>query len=151
LRYCNYCTERKRNYFILKGYICQEIDRPIGMLACAGEGISQSLISITIHHAWRALCIRVCIVFAWMSKEAREHGALRPLSREREHEICFSSPRVRGSNFVVVPRRSLPRPVHTKCPFSGTSDRKDTPVGFNGSIEGESWELWNRVSSLIFF
>lgn len=99
-----------------------------------------------------AHCAPVRALYSRVDEQRSARVQYRVRSLRRGHEICFSSPRVRGSNFVVASRRSLPRPVHTECPFSGTSDRKDTPVGFNGpSTEGESWELRDRASPLIFF
>lgn len=80
---------------------------------------------------------RVHCARAWVSKE-EAHGAASTLSLffsslflllDRERNLLFG-PAGRGSNFVMLTHR--PRPVHTKCPFFETSDRKDTPVGFNG-------------------
>lgn len=66
-----------------------------------------------------------------------EETAAPVFSRQKARNL-FLVPRGSAARVSVVPpRRPLPRPVHTKCPFSGTSDTERTPVGFNGpSVDG---------------
>jgi len=125
--------KEKKICFILKEYTKKWTIWSRCMHAQRKVYISQSLISITIYHAWRVLCTRACIVLArgWAKKRG---GCV----LGREHEICFSSPRIRGSNFVVVhnvPFRVLcTRSVH----FPGLPTERTLPLAlivlFRGGV-----------------